>query len=298
MGKLDQMKQVASLGGRSGAMPPGMDPSQAVGRPARLEGVRGDRASAWISVDRIERDPEQPREEFEPEALERLSTSLKTRGQLQPIRVRWHEGRGVYVILSGERRWRAARMAGLKELHCTVHEGEPGPSDLLALQLVENCLREDLKPVEQAKAYRRLMDSQGWTMTRLAEELAVHQTTVSRALALLALPETVQEQVEEGLLAASAAAEIARLPDLGSQEAVAATVVEQGLNRGEVEDLVKAVRARRPSPVAKPEPVAVDLGDGCTVQVRWRRPNGMSAMQALRKAIKQLQDQEREDQAA
>ena len=203
MGKLDEVKRAATLGARPSAFPPGMDPSQAVGRPARLEGVRGDRSSAWIAVDRIERDPDQPREEFDEDALARLAESLKTRGQLQPIRVRWDEGRGVYVILAGERRWRAARMAGLAELQCVIHDAALTADERLALQLVENALRDDLKPVEQARAYKRLMEAKGWTMTELAAELGVHQTSVGRALALLELPCTVQEQVEQGALAPS-----------------------------------------------------------------------------------------------
>ena len=122
MSKLDDVKRAASLGARPDAFPPGMDPSQAVVRPARLEGVRGDRSAAWVAVDRIERDPDQPREEFDQDALAHLAESLKTRGQLQPIRVRWDEGRGVYVVLAGERRWRAAKMGGLLELQCVIHD--------------------------------------------------------------------------------------------------------------------------------------------------------------------------------
>ena len=111
MSKSDDVKRAASLGGRPGEFPPGMDPSQALGRPAHLEGVRGDRSAAWIAIDRIERDPDQPREEFDQEALARLAESLKTRGQLQPIRVRWDQSRGCTsswpANADGEpRRWR------------------------------------------------------------------------------------------------------------------------------------------------------------------------------------------------
>jgi hypothetical protein len=135
MAKIDEMRRSTTLGGRPGAFPPGTDPAQAVGRPARLEGVRGDRSSAWIAVDRIERDPDQPREEFDEESLGRLAESLKSRGQLQPVRVRWVEERCVYVLIAGERRWRAAQRAGLKELQAVIHEGELAPEDRLGLQL-------------------------------------------------------------------------------------------------------------------------------------------------------------------
>jgi ParB family chromosome partitioning protein len=294
--KGDEMRRAATLGGRPGAFPPGIDPAQAVGRPARLEGVRGDRSSAWISVDRIERDPDQPREEFDPEALARLAESLK-KGQVQPIRVRWVEDRVVYVLIAGERRWRAARQAGLKELQAVIHEGELSPDDLLGLQLVENALREDLKPVEQARAYRRLLDARGWTMTELAAELNLHQTTVSRALDVLELPVVVQEQVERGAIAPSTAAEINKLPSPADQIAVAAAAEEQGLGRDEVAEIVKAVRARKPAPAARPAPVTVDLGV-CTVQVKWKKADPITAQQALRKAMKALQDRERSDEQA
>jgi ParB family chromosome partitioning protein len=301
MSKLEKVRQVASLAGRPDSFPPGMDPGQAVGRPPRLEGVRGDRSAAWIAVERIERDPDQPREEFDKEALERLARSMKTRGQLQPIRVRWEQSRGIYLILAGERRWRAAKLAGVPELQCVIHEGILANDERLALQLVENALRDDLKPVEQARAYRKLMEARGWTMTDLASELNLHQTTVSRALALLELPQSVQHQVEQGTLAPSIAAEIAKLPDPEHQAVVASTTVAQGLTRTEVDELVKAVRAKRPVPPSRPDPVTFDVGDGCTVQVRWRRGNGLTLTQALRRALKLAQEEGRplrEDHAA
>jgi ParB family transcriptional regulator, chromosome partitioning protein len=298
MGKLEEMRRSASLGARPAAFPPGMDPAQAVGRPAHLDGVRGDRSSAWIAVDRIERDPDQPREEFDEETLGRLAESLRTRGQLQPIRVRWDAGRGVYVILAGERRWRAARMAGLAELQCVIHDAALEAEERLALQLVENALREDLRPVEQARAYKRLLEAQRWTMTELASELGVHQTSVSRALALLELPCTVQEQVEQGALAPSAAAEIAKLPDPEQQHAVAQEAIASGLKRSEVAAVVQAVKAKRPAPAKSPEPVTIDLGDGMTVTIRWRKATGVTAAQVLKKALKMVQDRDRDDEAA
>jgi ParB family chromosome partitioning protein len=298
MGKIEEVKRAASLGARPSAFPPGMDPSQAVGRPARLEGVRGDRSSAWVAVDRIERDPEQPREDFDEDGLARLAESLKTRGQLQPIRVRWDEGRGVYVVLAGERRWRAARMAGLAELQCVIHDAALTADERLALQLVENALRDDLKPVEQARAFKRLIEAKGWTMTELAAELGIHQTSVSRALALLDLPCTVQEQVEQGVLAPSTAAEIAKIDNLEEQQAVAEEAIATGLKRAEVAAVVQAVRAKRAVPEARPDPITLDLGDGMTVSLRWRKATGVTAIQLLKKALKVLQNRERSEQAA
>ena len=275
-------------------LPAGLDPASAVRRPAHLEGVTKEKAAARIALDRITNDPEQPREEFDPEALERLAESLRTRGQLQPVRVRWDHGKGAYIILVGERRWRAAKMAGLTELSCIIVEETLPDDERLMIQLVENALREDLRPVEQAKAYRTLMDVKGWSGNQLAKELHIAQSSVVRALSLLDLPARVQTQVEHGVLAPTVAAELAKLPDAETQAEVAQAVVDQDLTRSEVAELIKAVRAKRPAPEARPDPISYDLGDGMFVTVRWRKATGVSAAQLLRRALKLAQDQERE----
>lgn len=277
---------LASMGaGQGGVTPAGLDPSTAMRRPAHLEGVSKEKGAARIAIDRIVPDPDQPRREFDEDDLARLAESLRTKGQLQPIRVRWDEGRGAYVVIMGERRWRAARMAGMAELSCIVHEGDLAADDRLGLQLVENALRSDLKPVEQAHAYRRLMDSRSWSARQLASELAISPATVSRALALLELPTSVQEQVEQGALAAHTAYEVSKLADPEEQAVVAQAAVDQKLTRHEVDDLVRAVRAKRPAPAPKPDPVTVDLGS-VVVKVTWKKADGPDAAKALRQALK------------
>lgn len=288
--KLDQLK--TGLGGNAGE-------SLGKGRtPARIQGTGpvqtatdnddGDRhervvrtkSAVDIPLDRIFRDPDQPREEFDAEGLARLAESLKTRGQLQPIRVRWDQGRGSYVIVCGERRWRAAALAGLGALSCVIHEGEV---DILAVQLIENALREDLKPVEQARAFRTLIERNNWGPKQLADELAIDPAKVTRMLALLTLPEEVQEQVEQGTLAATTAYEVSRLPDPAGQVEIARAIIDEGLTRTEAREAVRSIKARRPAPAQRPEPVAVDLGD-CTVTVRWKRPSPLTASEAFRLA--------------
>ncbi len=186
MGKFDELMKAGAnidesmgVGVTSG---PASAPLATSTAPARWQGVSKNKNAVEVPVDKIGPDPDQPREEFDPEALDRLAASLKARGQLQPIRVRWDEGKGVYVIICGERRWRAAMKAGMATMSAVVVEGEIPPAELLAMQLVENCLREDLKPVEQAKAFRTLMDRNGWSTRQLAAELAVAQTNIVRAL--------------------------------------------------------------------------------------------------------------------
>ncbi len=298
MSKLDELRRSAGKNVRdSTAADRASAPSSAAepaGPPARWKGVTRSRDAASIPVDMITGDPDQPRGDFDPEALERLADSLRTRGQLQPIRVRWDEARGLYVILVGERRWRAARLAGLGELMCVIVEKEIPAEERLMIQLVENALREDLRPVEQARAYKALMDLRGWSGNQLSKELHIGQASVVRALSLLELPAPVQEQVEAGALAATVAHEIARVPGSKAQEEVAQVVLDQKLTRSEVEDLVRAVRSKRPSPASKPEPITLDVGEG-TVTIRWRKASGVSALQLLRKAMKALQDRERAD---
>jgi ParB family transcriptional regulator, chromosome partitioning protein len=264
----------------------------------RMQGLVRSKDAAEVPVDRIDRDAEQPREEFDLEGLERLAKSLQTRGQLQPIRVRWDEDRGLYVVVCGERRWRAAKLAGIPTLTCIIMERPAGPGELLALQLIENALREDLSAMEQARAYKSLIELNGWSARHLAAELAVNPATVTRALALLELPTPIQDQVELGTLSPGTAYEVSKLNGAEAQVAVATQVIDQHLTRAEVAEVVKAVKARRPSPAARPEPVELDLGDGIIVVVKYRKASGVSPLQALRRATRLLQDRERSDDQA
>lgn len=300
MSKLDELRRTAGQNVKDSA---GADRVESTAGhainsvPDRWRGVERSRDMAMIPVAKIVRDPNQPRQEFDEEDLARLAESLRIRGQLQPIRVLWQEDGGMYIVLAGERRWRAAQMAGLEKLACVIHEGALTDEEKLVIQLVENALRADLKPVEQARAYRRLMDTRGYSTRELAAELHIAQTSVVRALSLLDLPAEVQGRVEGGELAATVAAELTKLPDPVLQAEVAQAVVAEGLTRAEVTELVQAVKSRRPTPSRRPEPVAVDLGD-CTVTIRWKKASEITALQALRKAAKQIQERERPDQAA
>ena len=167
----------------------------------KFEGTRAARDARFIPIDQITADPSQPREDFDEESLKRLAHSLETRGQLQPIRVRWSEEEGKWMIIAGERRWRAARQSQMiRELACIVVDRTMAPDEILHEQLVENCLREDLKPIEQAKAFQRVMEARAWSATRMADELGISAPTVTRALALLRLPEDIQQAVDAGVL--------------------------------------------------------------------------------------------------
>jgi ParB family chromosome partitioning protein len=299
MSKLDElmkhqenMDASLGVGYATGNTPPGMSLDHAQRVPARLQGVAKSKNAIEVPVDKIQPDPDQPREEFEAEALERLAESLKAKGQLQPIRVRWDEGRGVYVIIMGERRWRAAVMARLPVMTCVVHEGTLDPGEQLALQLVENALREDLRPVEQAKAYRKLMDMHNWSGNRLAKELAIDQAAVSRALALLDLPAAVQAKVDSGELATRTAYEIGKLDDAAEQLALAERAAAREISRDQVQATVKARKIGKPASAATPSPRReIRFDDGAKIVVTL--PPGASGTEAiiemLRRGIKKLQ---------
>lgn len=251
MGKLDDMMRAAganageSMGeGRNAGAVHRAPAAPFAGMPARLQGVAKAQGAAEIPVDKIQADADQPREEFDPEALDRLAESLRTRGQLQPVRVRWDEGRGAYVIVCGERRWRAAVKAGVRTLTCMIQDGAIPPGELLALQLVENLMREDLKPIEQAKAFRSLMDLNGWSVRQLARELAIDHTGAVRALALLDLPEAVQARVEQGDLPPATAYELSKIANPEAQAELAARVVSEGLSRAETVEAVHRAAGR------------------------------------------------------
>jgi ParB family chromosome partitioning protein len=245
MAKLDDLlrsaRSVAAESMGAGRVVTGPEPAA---MPDRLRGLSRSKNAAEVPLDRIGPDPDQPREEFDPESLRQLAESLKGRGQLQPIRVRWDDARDQYVILCGERRWRAAQLAGLPTLSCVIVEGLPTPEERLAMQLVENLLRDDLRPIEQARAFRTLMDANGWSTHRLARELCVTQSGVVRALALLDLPEAVQSQVEQGALPPATAYEVSKLADPESQRAVADRVVAEGLSRSEAIAAVREASGR------------------------------------------------------
>ena len=228
---------------------PGSPPT-ATAASGKADGVARLRTAAEIEVGRIVPDPDQPRTEFDPEAIARLAESLKAHGQIQPISVRWSEDMGRYLIATGERRWRASMLAGRPTIAAIILEGERSDSEILEMQLVENALREDLQPIEQARAFRTLMGRNGWTAARLAEALQLTGASVTRALALLDLPYTVQDAVAAGTLAASVAYEVSKLGDPEAQAEVAARVVSEGLSRSETVEAVRRASGK-PGRVAK-----------------------------------------------
>jgi ParB family chromosome partitioning protein len=254
--------------------------------PAHLRGVDRMRDAKMIPLDLIEPDPGQPRKDFDPEGLAKLADSLRKRGQIQPIMVCWVDAQAAYMILTGERRWRAARQAGLEKLACIVRDQPMTEGELRAVQLIENCLREDLKPLEQAHAYRDLMAANDWSARRLAEELDLNHATVLRALALLELPEDIQQRVARGDLVPSTAAELARLtPD--EAKFLAERIAAEKLTRDQVAEAVRARVNPTTDRTARPKPLEVRLDDGIKIVIHGAS-DPETAAAALKRAIKKL----------
>jgi ParB family chromosome partitioning protein len=249
MGKLDELRRGAagnaaeSMGSRDRRdLPSAEIPSGRVEKP-RYQGLERLKGASEIPIGRLTRDPSQPREIFDEASLQELVESIESLGVLQPVRVRWDEELAMYVVIVGERRLRAAKMAGLKSIPCVVQEGELTESQRLIEQLAENIIRADLQPVEQARAFRRLMDLNGWSARQLAREMHIADANVVRALALLDLPEGVQRQVESGRLAPSVAYEVSRLDNPEEQVSLAERIVAEKMTR---EQAVAEVQSRKP----------------------------------------------------
>jgi ParB family chromosome partitioning protein len=193
----------------------------------------------YLPLDQIFPDPDQPRRFFEKESLDGLIASLKEYGQLMPLRVRLVDGR--FIIEDGERRWRAAKPAGLSQLAVIVEERPGTGAGTVQRQLVLNCQREDLTSVEKAQAIRRLMEETGWNASQVSAHLGFSKATVSRLLSLLDLPEPIRGRVESGEIPLSAANALARVEDGERREALASQVASGLLTR---DGLVGTLKAR------------------------------------------------------
>ena len=199
-----------------------------------------------LPVDVIRRGKHQPRRVVEESALEELAHSVRTRGIVQPIVVR-PAGSGSFEIVAGERRWRAALMAGLDEVPAVVRECSD--REAAAVALIENIQREDLNPIEEAEGYRTLADEFGLTHQELADAVGRSRSSVSNALRLLDLNDDVRALVERGELDMGHARALLALSGTAQSEA-AAVVVKRGLSARETERLVRS-KVERESPQAR-----------------------------------------------
>jgi len=146
---------------------------------AKDVGRRALRNFGTLAIESIIPDPDQPRTEFDEEEISRFAKSIQEKGQLLPIHVRWSESHSKWVIISGERRYRAINVAGLPTVNCQFQESKLSKSEILELQLIENLLREDLKPIEEAKAFNELMKLNGWSGKDLSEAIRINSSKIT-----------------------------------------------------------------------------------------------------------------------
>jgi ParB family chromosome partitioning protein len=212
----------------------------------------GESESAYrqLPVSSIEPNPQQPRTSFDEESLSSLAASVRELGVLQPVLVRQAEN-GSFQLIAGERRWRAAKRAGLQTVPAIVRTADD--TAVLQQALVENLQREDLNALDEAAAYQQLIEDFHLTHEEVATRVGKSRAAVSNALRLFQLPPQVQKMLVDGSLSAGHARALLGTPDRAYQEALARRVVAEGLSVRAVED---AVRERSGKPAAAPKPEA------------------------------------------
>lgn len=241
----------------------------------------GEESAAALPVSEIEPDKNQPRKNFDDEALGELAASIAEHGVLQPIVVR-PSPTGEYIIVAGERRWRAARLAGLAEIPAVVRE--ISDAQAMEIALIENLQREDLDPVEEAMGYRQLMERCGYTQETAAARLSKSRSAVANSLRLLNLPESVLDLLRAGQLSAGHAKAILSLPEPADREEAARIIVKDGLNVRGAEALcrrmMKKPRARQ-VPARPPLPCEVELSlrEALGTEIRVQYKDGKGSLQ-------------------
>ena len=238
------------------------DEAISVSREPGADGVAGDARLEVVGISDIEPNRYQPRRVFDDEKMAELTESIREVGVLQPILVRrTEEG---YELVAGERRWRAARDAGLVTIPAIIRDA--GDRESLEQAIVENVHRDDLNPIEEAAAFYRLMDDFGLTQHQVSVRVGRSRPSVANALRLLQLPDGVQQLIMDGALGAGHARALAGLGDRQLVERLATRVVDDGLSVRQVEDLVRSLDEVQ-DPVVQPVYDPVPIRDAGILEV-------------------------------
>ncbi|NDE15638.1 ParB/RepB/Spo0J family partition protein, partial [bacterium] len=234
-------KGITSLLGDFSENPKANHTSVSAAAAAKSEDADLPRGLLYVDVLSIEPNPAQPRKLFEEKALTELATSLRQDGFLQPIVVsRLEEKPGKYMIVAGERRWRASQLAGLKEVPVIVKEG--AADDLLRLALIENIQRQDLNIIEEAEAYSALIKDYGLTQEQCADRVGKDRTTVTNALRLLSLPKELQDDLLEDRLTMGHGRALLSLEDKKLILRARDSVIKKQMNVRQTEQLCKSLK--------------------------------------------------------
>lgn len=191
-----------------------------------------------IPIDLISANPDQPRKLFEDKELMELSDSIKEFGVIQPIIVK-RDNKGLYIVIAGERRLRAATLAGLKKIPAIVRDADQKDAALLAL--VENVQRENLNYIEEAVAYKKLMDEYGLTQSEIAKRVGKQQSTISNKIRILVLPEDIQNVLAENQLTERHARALLKVSDNKIRKLILTRIIEHGLNVKQTEKLIEDI---------------------------------------------------------
>lgn len=212
--------------------------------------------TAEVPISSLKPNPVQPRRSFRAASLAELADSIRARGVLQPVLVE-AAGEGSWVIVAGERRVRAARLAGLERVPVIVRTFSP--EERLEIALIENLQRDDLTPIEEAKAFRQLMEIRGLTQEQVAAKVGKDRTTVTNSLRLLKLPEKIQDAVDRGEVSAGHARALLAVTASADQQALFDRVVKRGLSVRETEQAAAAIsQGRRGAGRKRPSSAAHD----------------------------------------
>ncbi len=231
-------------------------PASRQARPAGAASPSSD-PTLHVPVEAIIPNPHQPRRAFDEAALDRLAGSIKSSGVIQPILVRAVDGKaGSYELIAGERRWRAAKIAGLAEIPAIVRDVDSYSQAQLAL--VENIQREDLNPIERASAYKELITKLGLTQAELAGRLGEDRSAIANYLRLLELPEPVQVLIREEKISLGHAKVLAGVSDVLEQTRLATLTAEQGLS---VRNLERMIQTKSAPPAPAPAGKSAHLAD-------------------------------------
>ena len=214
--------------------------------------------SVSLPISQVEPGLNQPRKRFDPEALAELADSIREHGIIQPLTVR-RLSSGYYQIIAGERRWRAAKQAGLDEVPAVIIEADD--RKVMEIGLIENLQREDLNPAEEARGYQVLMNEYGMTQDQVAQRMGKSRPAVTNALRLLNLPEDLMALVEEGKLSAGHARALLGAPTPALQRQAAKAVLDKGLSVRQTEALVKALQKEKKPKVRTEDMLAIYLAD-------------------------------------
>ena len=243
-----------------------------------------------LPLHKVEPNPNQPRRDFDPEELQALADSIALHGVVQPLTVR-ETGNGYYQIIAGERRWRAARIAELREIPAVIIEADD--KKVMELALIENLQRQDLNPVEEAIGYQTLMAEYGLTQEETASRVGKSRSAVANMLRLLALCDDVLLMVREGKLSAGHARAVVALKSEKLQKEAAQKISALGLSVRQAELLCKNL-LREPAP-AKPVTLAVDYMAECEKKLSKVLGRGVKIVNGKRKGRFELEFYDQDD---